>query len=357
MAITNPKQTVPSQNPQAFWKFSAQNYSNPQLVPPNDNRQKRAWLLRKYYYNQILILLKTGMPIDDVLRHQYPFLLPMSRKPLGLQIEFTNLCNLECKYCTNLIDERPKGYMEERIFDKLIQDIRKYRIRRISVVGNGEPTIHPMFNKYIKKLGEVSHVLSLTSNLQKVNEENISAIAQSVNILNVSVDGINQQTYEKYRHKGSYNRLLHNISLLKKYKKELGSDLKLNIRLMVHPSYEANIKEMNKYWEQYGDIVSNQYVLNFKNEREDVYDFNTDENFHPKCSLPFKKLDIHWDGNVPLCSYYYKQANHPNSYILGNVEYQNLKEIWNLELISHYRKALKMRDKKNMPLCAGCIGC
>jgi MoaA/NifB/PqqE/SkfB family radical SAM enzyme len=357
MTFISPSQNVPSKNPNAFWRRIEVVKDSPQGACITDNRFARAWTLKNFYKEQVKLLLKKGMSFTNILRYQIPLWLPVASLPPGVHIEFTNICNLACTYCNTHMNLRPKGFMTDETFERIVEEIQKNAIKRVYVVGNGESTLHPSFCSYIERLGKATNILSLTSNLQKVNKEIAESIVKSVDLLNVSLDGVDSDTYERHRVNGKFNVLLNNLRLLQKLKKENNSKMIINARVMVHPSDEKSLKEIKSFWKQYSDIVSIQFVVDISGNGGDVYSVKTLPDKYPTCSLLFKQLNILWNGNVPLCTYYYLQADNPDDFILGNIKDIGIKELWTAPLIQHYRRAHIKRDHESMPLCAGCGGC
>lgn len=353
----SPTQSIPSQNPNAFWRRAKVNQDSPKGSCVTDNRLARAWTLRRHYLAQVMLLFRSGIPSADILRYQFPHTMSVAEKPPGVHLEFTNICNLACTYCNTTLNLRTKGLMDRSTFDRVAEEIKQNDIRRVYVVGNGEPTLHPEFCDYIETLGRSTRVLSLTTNLQKISREVAESIVSSVSLLNVSLDGADAASYERNRVRGNFERLLSNFRLIREVRNELNSRVIINARVMVHPSDRERLKEIKSFWSQFADIVSIQYVVDISGTGGDVYAVHTQNDHYPKCSLPFKQLNVRWNGEVPLCTYYYIQADNPDDFILGNIKDKGIKHLWGSGLINHYRRAHKERSKKDMPLCAGCGGC
>ena len=63
-------------------------------------------------------------------------------KPLSLQIEPTNYCNVDCICCSAPISVRPRGFMEYELFTKIIDDASSVGVKRIHLYLHGEPLFH-----------------------------------------------------------------------------------------------------------------------------------------------------------------------------------------------------------------------
>jgi sulfatase maturation enzyme AslB (radical SAM superfamily) len=117
------------------------------------NRFDRIRYLRNIYWKLVSKgLYKIG--VTEMIRTQFPYYLPDTDIPPSLNVEFTNHCQLQCTYCTSPLKLRPTGFMSEDTFENLNDQIVVYNIKRIRVVGNGEPTVHPQFPRMIRQLSK-----------------------------------------------------------------------------------------------------------------------------------------------------------------------------------------------------------
>ena len=101
-----------------------------------------------------------------------------------------------------------------------------------------------------------------------------------------------------------------------------------------------------------------EYILerHFLGYGEDVYrPVQFHNRSYPKCSAPFKALDVNWNGDVPLCSNSVQQVG-PPGLITGNMLTHTMDELWRGGLIRQYREAHLTRDAGRMPICQGCTG-
>jgi MoaA/NifB/PqqE/SkfB family radical SAM enzyme len=324
---------------------------------PMDNRLYRIWYLRKLYFH-ILKNDISKLGFRNAVTTQFPYLFADAEAPPAITVEFTNLCNIKCTYCTSPLKQRSTGWMKEDVFVRMIDDIKQYGIKRVRIVGNGEPTIHPYFGAYLAELKRVTPVVQLTTNGNFINDQIAKDIVNAgINQVNISVDGDNAEAYEKYRINGDFKKLRQNLTDLKHYRDSQKGRLLINVRVMLSPDELHRQDEILSFWEQYADVVSRQYVINVT-DVSPTHTFETDaaSERYPKCSLPFKMLNIHWNGNVPLCTYSIKQSGISEGYLLGNIKTQNLFELWNSPIIKQYRQAQRKRDLDQMPLCKGCFG-
>jgi MoaA/NifB/PqqE/SkfB family radical SAM enzyme len=322
------------------------------------NHLARIWTLKGHYAKQVWTGLRSGERVSDLLRRQFPFVLPDAAVPPRLSVEFTNICNLRCPYCTSPLKLRPQGMMSNETFSSLVKQIKEADIRCVALVGTGEPTLHPNFLQFIRELAGATRILTVTSNWQRVDKELVEGILMApVTMLNISVDGSNNEQYERSRPGGNFETLLANLKLLMHLKRQLKSSTYVNVRLMLRPSDQRNERGLRDFWAGFGDKVTRQYITDWAGVDEDVYALDCSLNRFPRCTLPFKQLEVHWNGNVPLCSYSHIQTGTPDGLSLGNLNTVSLLELWRGAVIQQYRTAHRRRDGSTMPVCNGCPGC
>jgi len=83
----------------------------------------------------------------------------------GFFIELTNVCNFNCRYCTNDKMTREKGFMPLATAKRIIDEISEKKISSwICLHLMGEPTLHPNLFEIIKYSNEKNLDVSLITN-------------------------------------------------------------------------------------------------------------------------------------------------------------------------------------------------
>ena len=93
------------------------------------------------------------VPLKELFRTQFPFLLADAPVPPMLSVELTNHCNLRCGYCTNPTSLRARGIMGEATFARLVNELQVGGVYFVGLCGNGEPTLHPRFVEICLAIG------------------------------------------------------------------------------------------------------------------------------------------------------------------------------------------------------------
>lgn len=325
----------------------------------NSNRITRIFRRLNSYFQIFSDATKKGIKETDLLKSQFPFWFKDSDQPPIVAIELTNYCNLKCPYCTSPLGQRERGYMNEVTFSKIVGELKKLRPLRIQLVGNGESTIHPEFQNYLKQLTSTGHYVSLVTNGQWINPKvNEILIESKIDLIEFSIDAGGKEAYEKSRINGKYETLINNLTQLKNYRNFKKAKTVINIRLMLRPSQKSNYKIESEYWKQLGDKVMPQDLIKINNtnyEEDLFYPIQTKLNSYPKCSMPFKHMEFKFSGEVLMCYYTLHQIG-PPGLVLGNVNDSTILQLWNHPIMKTYRDAHRNRNSEKMSVCKSCPG-
>ena len=248
--------------------------------------------------------------------------------------------------------------MTPETFERVIEDIVRFKIQRVKLIG-GEPTQHPQFTSMIGRLARATKYLQLVTNAQwRSQEVPVAIINAPVSLIEVSIDAGGKEVFEASRLRGSYDRVLKNLKLLSTLKGRSTGKSTLNVRLMIRPSTKQHLASDAKFYKQWADTVMPQNLLEVSglDNKVDVFTpLHVSEQTEPLCSHPFKCLEVKWDGSIPLCG--------PNAYAtpdrrieLGNIHTTTLGSAWNSRELKAYRHAHRWRKSEDMPACRGCKG-
>jgi MoaA/NifB/PqqE/SkfB family radical SAM enzyme len=250
--------------------------------------------------------------------------------------------------------------MDDETLNKLITQIKKSKIDRICI-GGGEPTIHPRFNEYVTRLAKVSKILTIVTNGHwKYPETPYSLLNAPVDFIEFSVEAGTRNDFEQIRVGSDFDLYIHNLTELNRLKKELKSKSHINLRLMVRPSQKGRTeKESIRFWKQFGNTIMPQYVLKAEgvNSFSDVFlPKQLSPGEYPKCSMPFRNIQIRSNGDVPICQVSGSSLDVNKKLIAGNINDTTINEIWQGPIFRQYRNGHRYRKPELLPICKGCFG-
>ena len=137
--------------------------------------------------------------------------------PRRLSVELANICNLHCSYCFRSDDNLYSSHAEFFSLELLRRVISEARaaanVTRINFTG-GEPTLHPQFSQTLQAIGDAGLTVSFVTNgwhFERVWPA-LQANRAAVSHVAFSVDGVTRENHDRWRGKGSFERLIRAFS-------------------------------------------------------------------------------------------------------------------------------------------------
>jgi radical SAM protein with 4Fe4S-binding SPASM domain len=309
------------------------------------------------------VLVEASFLISRVFRKPL-----LAGNPWAASIEPTTFCNLRCPECPTgmLALSRSKGNMKLDVFSKIL-DILSPDLIYLTLYFQGEPMLNPDFTQMVQ-LARKHHIFVATStNGHFLSDRNVDEIIKSgLNHLIISMDGLDQQTYEKYRIKGDLQVVTEGIKRLVAAKKAASSKTPfIELQFIVMRHNEHQMQEMREFAKQSGVDK-----LAFKTAQ--VYNFDAESTIIPtlksksryrqtsdgkwvmankilnRCHRIWSSLVITWDGKVVPCCYD-KDADHHT----GNLLDKTLSEIWKNQHYTAFRRQV-LKNRSETEICRNC---
>lgn len=154
-----------------------------------------------------------------------------------IQIHLTHKCNMRCSHCYMSAGKAIDNELDEKQWKNALENITRYISNTEIVFTGGEPLIRHDSINIMKFAKEKGHKVVLFTNGVLINEENIGKISENIDEIQVSMEGVSENAYEKIRGKGNYNKFLKCIKLIKEY------NIPLTLALTIIP---YNIDDIEK---------------------------------------------------------------------------------------------------------------
>ena len=200
--------------------------------------------------NELTLFFQGVIKKTNLLNSSHEYTTDNSYNPFPLHIvhlNLTNKCNLKCIYC--YADERSisKDLLQYTDYLNIIDSINNLSKNVEIVLTGGEPllSIHALdIAEYGKKKGNQIHILT---NGLLINESNVSRITEVGDLIKISLDGSTPKINDKFRGKGSFDRITKAIELLSK------NNAQLKISMTVT---KENIDDIGNMVNKFGSLVS-----------------------------------------------------------------------------------------------------
>ena len=329
-----------------------------------------------------MLIKQRRLPIAEVFRIfkiQRPYM-PM---PLWIYLEPTTKCNFNCITCSR------KSLLNSRINKSLSFDNFKYivheipSLKRVHLQGLGEP----LLTKDIWKIAQYAKIkgiqLTTTINGSLINQKNVQRLLRAFSGIGISIDSVIEENYNKIRIGGNYKKLIDNIQLLLKTKKELNinTEIKLNfvlthlnfpeledyLKLCLDLQVNCSVVEVENWYipsqKQY--LMESEFIRDARKISQDSlalmrkyrgafekagqqWSHGSPLKRKNRCLWPFTSCYISFDGYVTPCCI----RQDPAVVNFGNIFRTPFKKIWNSKNYQIFRNT----HLKNMPnlICDNC---
>lgn len=180
----------------------------------------------------------------------------VSSYPVVAFIEPNLYCNLQCPACpTGLrLGLRPTVAIEEELFRATIDQIGDY-IFQLYMYNWGEPLLHkrtPEMIAYAKKK-DINILLSTNLSIKLTDDYIDRLVLSGLDRMIVSLDGVTQETYAKYRVRGDLQLVRENALRIQRAKQRLGTTTpKVVWQFLVFRHNEHEIEQARAVHKEWG---------------------------------------------------------------------------------------------------------
>ena len=287
--------------------------------------------------------------------------------PISYSVEPTNHCNLKCPECPSGLGTftRPLGLLKTEDFKKLIDEISDTGFY-IQLFFQGEPYINKNLPEMIRYAQLKKIYVSISTNGHFVNEQNVDLVLDNApDKIIFSVDGLDEESYQKYRVGGTFEQADNGLKLLIKRKKE--RRLKkpfIEFQFIVMKQNEHQINEVKKYCKDVGvdklvfktmQISSLENALKYlpTNQKYRRYilknnTFKIKNKIKNYCFALWRTSVITWDGRVVPCCFD-KDAQHQ----IGVTNGRAFGDVWKSASYFDFRNKI-LSGRKSVPMCTNC---
>ena len=289
-------------------------------------------------------------------------------QPLSYFVEPTNLCNLRCTECPVGLKQlsRPQGLMDGALYRRILEQIAPTALH-VLLYFQGESFIHPQIIEFIRAAVNKHLLVEISTNGTRLANREFAEQLVRTRLwrLVVSVDGASEETYQIYRQKGHFHRVLKGIQHVVSAKQRFGQafpQVILQFLVMRHNEHEIPaIKALGRRLGVDRVVLKSPQIYHFSdaetilpsNPRYRRYEkvngsYRLKGSFSGYCRKLWIGSVITQDGQVLPCCF-----DKDATYCLGSVTESSLKAIWHSSNTISFRKRV-IRHREKIPMCRNC---
>jgi radical SAM protein with 4Fe4S-binding SPASM domain len=289
-------------------------------------------------------------------------------KPEILKTSLTNVCNYRCVMCYNPHLRHPRGFMEEDLFRRIVDQCLEAEIGQLSLGATGEPLLHPRYLDFLRLAKQQGLWTSSTTNATRLDVPMAeSMIALGLDRLNISIYSTNPEQHQRYTGTDTFARVVENIRGFLRLWSESDRAMKVNmwfLPLSGINSYEKHLSFWKPLTDQVGLEITHQLPLNWSGRvafgvgqrlslRRDEGSWSLFWGKRQPCPEIRSYLHIVHTGDVlPCCNV--PEPDIAGKMVFGNMESDQVLDIWNSGKYVSLKKAHQRKRIEAYPDCRRC---
>jgi radical SAM protein with 4Fe4S-binding SPASM domain len=243
--------------------------------------------------------------------------------------------------------------MGMEVVEKVCRDAANKPLEKINLFGFGESLLHPRLIEMVqhmkKSLPGVE--LNLSTNAQLLDDGLASGLlASGIDRLNIDIDGVTKETYERVRRQLDFDRVTGNIRHLIERRNSLRARTRISVTIIEMDLTKAEIEPFQRLWTGIADMV---YVNHYNTWTGIFPDRNTREmkvsRFTFPCKNPWREMIVNYNGTIAFCCMDFNAT-----VIVGNIMEQTVEEIWRGGKMGQLRQLHLEGRYHEIPICSRC---
>lgn len=287
--------------------------------------------------------------------------------PFALSIEPTTACNLHCPECPtgNGTLKRSLGKMSLSLFSKIIGGLPAQTFH-LNLYLQGEPLLNTQLPDFVKlaRAGRLFTVLS--TNAQNLDARWVEALVDAgLHKMIVSLDGVTQATYSKYRVGGDVQKVFDALGFVRQAKLKRGSRFPLvEIQLIAFAHNEDELLLLKEITQKYGAdgcVVKTAQVIDLSGDGVQLPSNKQLTRYVPKngiwqvkgraynhCFKINNSMVVGWNGAVSPCC-----MDKDMAHAVGDLERESVRAVWRSKLFRSFRQQV-LDNRSALSICTNC---
>jgi len=242
--------------------------------------------------------------------------------------------------------------MDWDLYKKIVDEVSQYPGTIFRLLGDGEPLCNPKFVDMLAYAKEknISPVNFITNGLL-LNETKASAILKTgIEAVEISLDAINKDTYEKIRRGSNYDTVMRNAHNFIKLRDQLKAKTKILVSIIQQRESENEYDDFVAYWTHRVDkVISRVYTsIGGLVDTSKIKIDNKGDRW--PCPQLWRRLFINVDGLAEFCV-----EDWHDKTIVGDLNGASIKDVWSSSEYEKIRNCHLAEKFDEVPYCDQCL--
>jgi MoaA/NifB/PqqE/SkfB family radical SAM enzyme len=279
--------------------------------------------------------------------------------PLMVVLSVTFVCNAKCPQCPYTQSDIRAAYkdapfMSSIIFKKIADECGRFgSYMRLS--GGGEPLLHPQLPELIEYAKTAGARVGLITNGSLLTQEKVDHLLKAdTDMIEVSVDASDSETYSKIRIGLDFDRLVKHLRYAVKRRNEWQCPTRVVVSVVNQKLIEGKLDQIVDFWNAVADnVIVRKYLtwgIGDESWSADPTPYIPDHRV--PCPFPFERLNVDTRGDIMFCGY---DIAGETCSVFGNVMEKSIRQIWQGDRFTEWRELLLAGEYEKIEICGKCL--
>ncbi len=276
--------------------------------------------------------------------------------PSQVIADITENCNYACRHCPHADFAKSSVYtnafLPEELNRKMVDEVAadgRGLCTHIRYTANGEPLLHPqVFDMVSYAASHSGTMVSLTTNGSLLTEDNRKKLLDTgIGLIDISLDANSEETYEKIRINGNWERVKWYVLALLDERKRGGYKTRIVVSFVKQPLNIHETEDFERYWYDQGvDFVVLRELHTAAGANHEVLQTG---NSRTPCVYPWERICLSPTGMLGFC---------PASWLgktkICDYRATTIKAVWQGEFMQDLRRRHLERHFQHGHACFSC---
>jgi radical SAM protein with 4Fe4S-binding SPASM domain len=232
--------------------------------------------------------------------------------------------------------EKPKGFIDDEFYSRIIREAFDEGTREVGLFINGEPFTNPNLSKYISLAKQIGYeYVYVDTNGSLVTPERLHEVINAgLDSIKFSINAATKENYAKVHKRDDFEKVINNVEYTKKYREICKKKYNIFGSFAVT---DITVSETELFKEKYAILFDDFAFYKVRARWGGLMQENakhTDFTKRKRCSTPFNAIYIDCDGSLLACG---DDIN--NQIFIADLKKMSLKDAWYCDNMKSLRKA------------------
>lgn len=272
-------------------------------------------------------------------------------QPRVVSVETTNACNAACVMCGHRLMRRAQGRMDWKLYRRVVEQVRGWRLESFYLSGYGEPLLDPELADRVSFARQAGiENTAIVTNASLLDEKRAAELVRAgLSRVHLSIDAATPEAYSRLRPGLDFGRVMDNVEGL--------------IRMIPRPVVVLQLVLVDQGPDEVREVIgrfrgrvdrltvrqAQSWAGRVRLQTREYTPHLAASAAWPPCRYLWDQLNVYWDGTVPACCLDY-EAEQP----LGDARLQDLAAIWSGPALTDLREKHGAGRRDLIPLCRRC---